>query len=66
MTLKNPTVWNPQPIGYGPESLTTTQAASKLVDQTGNFLVDQSGNFLVTGVNVPQAKIPIAWADTGV
>lgn len=66
MTLKTASTWNPQPVGYGPETLSTTQAASNLVDQAGNFLVDQAGNFLVTGVNVPQAKIPIAWSDTGV
>lgn len=66
MTVKNPTSWNPQPIGYGPESLTTTQAVFSLIDQASNQLVDQAGNFLVTGVNIPQAKTAIIWSDTGV
>lgn len=65
MTIKIPVKWGPQPISYGPEG-PTTQAANNLVDQSANLLVDQLGNFLVTGVNIPQAKTPIAWADTGI
>lgn len=65
MTTKTASSWNPQPVGTGNQTLSTTQIASNLVDQLGNFLVDQAGNFLVTGTNVPQNKIAISWSDTG-
>lgn len=66
MTTKTPTSWQPQPISSGPQSTVTVQTANNLVDQLGNQLVDQLGNHLVEGTNIPQAKVPIVWADTGV
>jgi hypothetical protein len=66
MTVKTPQKWQPQPIGFGNETLSLVQAANNLVDQLSNQLVDQLGNSLVTGTNIPQHKIAIAWSQTGV
>ena len=66
MVLKNPTPWQTQPISSGPQNSITVQLAANLVDQLSNQLVDQAGNNLVTGTNIPQARIPIKWSQTGV
>ena len=58
MTTKIATPWQPQPISSGPQNSITVA--------TANNLVDQLGNALITGTNIPQAKIPIVWANTGV
>lgn len=62
MTTKNPTKWNPQPLGYGSVTQSTAQ---NLVDQSGNQLVDQSGNNLITGTQVVAGKNPTSWSNTG-
>ena len=63
MTIKNPTAWLPQPLGYGS---VTVVAINNLVDQLSNQLVDQVGNSLITGAQkVVSQKTPITWANTG-
>lgn len=63
MTIKTPTAWLPQPLGYGS---VTVIATKNLVDQSSNQLVDQSGNSLITGIkSVVSQKTPITWTNTG-
>jgi hypothetical protein len=61
-TLKNPTAWIPQPLGYGQ---VTTVASNNLIDQSSNQLVDQSGNSLITGTLSVVPKAPTTWSNTG-
>lgn len=62
-TIKIPTSWLPQPLGFGQ---VTTVSSNNLVDQSGNQLVDQSGNSLISGTLSVTGKSLTSWSNTGV
>lgn len=62
MTTKNPTAWQPQPLGYGYVTQTTPL---NLVTETGAKLITQTGAFLVSGTQSITGKAPTVWSGTG-